>query len=103
MTIKNKETEKVYITRDEDDKFIFVWRKPSKGSWAPKKVKDCETVNYQREDRSLDNVTYYLAKNFKKVFGITIRAKTKKCIHLDKKLLNCEDYKEVSNDPDRKK
>ena len=96
------EKEKVYITRDEDEKFIFVWRKPTKGQWAPKKVKDCEVVNYQRENRSLDNVNYYLASNFKKKYGFLIRAKTKVCKHLDKSLLDNKDYKEVSNDPDSK-
>ena len=32
---------KVYITRDEDDDFIWVWQKPKKGNWKPKKI-----INY---------------------------------------------------------
>ena len=95
--------EKVYITRDENDNFIWLWRRPSKGKWAPQKLKDCETVNYQREDRSLENVDYYLVKNFKKKFGFIIRCKTKVCKHIDKDLLDSEDFKEVSDDSDRKK
>ena len=98
-----KDKEKVYITRDEGDDCIWVWRKPSHGSWSPKKLKNCEVVIYQREDRSLSNATYYLAENFKKKFGISLSPKMKKCVHLDKTLLNSEDYKEMSNDPDRKK
>ena len=102
MTDKKKE--KVYITRDESDSnFIYIWRKPLKGAWAPKKVKDCETVNYQREDRSLENVDVYTIKDLKKKFNITIKAKMKKCVHLDKKLLDSQDYRLFSNDPDRKK
>jgi len=93
--------EKVYISRDEGDDFIWVWRKPSRGNWSPEKMKDCETVNYQRED--IDNADHYLVKDFKKKFGISIPKKTKKCVHIPSKLLNNEDYKLISNDGDRKK
>lgn len=95
--------EKVYISSDEDSKMIWVWRKPSKGNWSPTKVKGCGMVNWQREDRSLENTDHYLAKDFKKKFGININAKTKRCCHLPIKLLNNEDYKLSSNNPDRKK
>lgn len=93
--------EKVYITKDEGSNTIWVWRKPTKGSWSPTNIGD-EDVNYQRLDRSLENTDSYIASDFKKKFGTTIRTKTKKCIHLSVDLLNNEDYKLTSNDPDRK-
>ena len=93
--------EKVYISRDEDDDQIYVWRKPNKGNWSPQQLKGCDMVNWQRED--IDNVDVYLASDFKKKFGISIRPKTKKCCHLPSDLLNNEDYKLFSNNPDRKK
>ena len=93
-------TEKVYISRDESDDKIYVWRKPDKGNWAPQQLSGCEMVNWQRED--IDNVDIYLVSQFKKKFGITIRSKTKKCVHLPSYLLNNEDYKLFSDDPDRK-
>jgi len=98
--IEKIETEKVYITRDEDDDFIWVWRKPVKGNWNPEKMKDCEMINYQRED--IDNADQYLASDFKKKFGITINKKTKKCCHIPVDKLNNEDYKLISNDDKRK-
>jgi len=97
------DNEKVYITRDEGDDRIWIWRKPKKGNWSPKKVKDCEVVIYHREDRSLENTDCYLATDFKKKFNITLKQKTKKCVHLPSNLLNSEDYKLISNNPDRKK
>ena len=93
--------EKVYISRDEGSDHIFVWRKPTKGNWSPNKMKDCDMVTYERED--IDHMDYYLHTDFKKKFGTTIRTKTKKCVHLPYDLLNNEDYKTISNDPDRKK
>ena len=95
--------EKVFISRDETDNMVWVWRRPSKNVWAPVRVKDCEVVNYQRENRSLENTDYYTFKNFKKKFGISIRKNSKQCCHLPVNLLNNEDYKLSSNDPDRKK
>ena len=95
--------EKVYITRDEDDDYIWVWRKPSKGVWSPANICGKEFVNYQRENKSLDKTSFYLASDFKKKFGITIRQKTKKCVHLPIELLNNEDYRLISNDPNRLK
>ncbi len=92
--------EKVYISRDEGDNHIWVWRKPSKGNWSPHKMKDCEIVVYQRED--IEHADFYTESDFKKKFKTTIRMKTKKCIHLPVDLLNSEDYKLISNDPDRK-
>jgi len=93
--------EKVYLTRDEGDDKIYVWRKPLKSNWSPTKLKDCEIVNWQRLD--MNNVDIYLALDFKKKFGFIIRAKTKKCTHLPIDLLHNENYKLISNDPDRKK
>ncbi len=93
-------TEKIYISRDEDD-LIWVWLKPSKGNWSPHKMKDCgDMVVYQRED--LDHTDHYLASDFKKKFGTSINKKTKKCCHLPVDLLHNEDYKLISNDPNRK-
>lgn len=83
--------EKVYISRDEDDDWVWVWMRPSKGNWSPQKMKDCDIVNYQRED--MIHCTAYLAKEFKLKYGITIRRKTKKCVYLSKKLLNNQKYK----------
>ncbi len=93
--------EKVYISRDEGDNIIYIWRKPSKGNWSPTKLADCEIVNWQRDD--MEHVDIYTASDFKKKFSITIRQKTKKCVHLPSKLLNNEDYKLISPDSNRKK
>jgi hypothetical protein len=95
------EKEKVYITRDEDDDNIYVWRKPTKGNWSPSPLKDCGMINYQRED--INNVTYYDAKDFKKKFGISIRQKTKKCVHLAVSKLDNDDYKTPANNKNRKR
>ena len=95
--------EKVYLSRDEGDSTIYVWRKPSKGNWSPHKVKDCEIVMYQREDMSNDHMDMYTVSDFKKKFGITLPRKTRRCVHLPYNLLNNEDYKLISNDPKRKK
>jgi len=99
------ENEKVYITRDEVvDKnsldHIWVWLKPKKGNWSPNKMKDCGMVVYQRED--IEQANHYLVPDFKKKFGISINTKTKKCVHLPYDLLHNEDYKLISNDPNRK-
>ena len=94
---------KVYITRDEGDDWIWLWKKPSKGNWAPQKMTDSGMVVWQREDRNLEGTDAYLAKNFKKKFGKTIRMKTRKCVHLPDKLINNEDYKLFSPDSKRKK
>jgi len=83
--------EKVYVTRDEDDTRIWVWRKPKKGNFAPQQLKDCDTINWQREDIEKGNC--YLAIEFKKKFGFTIRMKTKRCLHLEEHLLNNDKYK----------
>ena len=93
--------EKVYISRDEGSDKIWVWRKPIKGNWSPVKMPDCGMVVWSRED--INNANCYLVFEFKKKFGFIISAKTKKCCHIDKQLLNNEDYKMFSNDPDRKK
>lgn len=100
---KDEKKEKVYITRDESplDNLICVWKKPIKGNWSPQKLPDCEIVNWQRDD--IENMDIYSAEDFKKKFGLTIHAKTKKCVHLPYKLVHNEDYKQFSNDPKRKK
>jgi len=93
--------EKVYITRDEGDDFIWLWKKPTKGNWSPHKMEDCEIVVYQRDD--IDNADYYLYTDFKKKFDITLPKKIKRCVHLPYDLIHNEDYKLISNDPNRKK
>ncbi len=94
--------EKCYISRDEDDDQIWVWRKPLKGPWKPVDV--CkEVVNFQRENRSLENTDSYLVDKFKEKFCITMCEKSIKCVHLPVKLLNNEDYKLFSNDKNRKR
>ena len=96
-------TEKVYISRDESSDFIWVWRKPGKGIWSPSNIGGTEYVNWQRPDRSLEQTSYYLCTDFKKKFGTTIKMKTKKCVHLPVSLLDSEDYKMSSMDPNRKR
>ncbi len=93
--------EKVYVTRDEGSDKIFVWHRPSKGNWSPNKMKDCDMINWQRED--INNVDHYLFSDFKKKFGFIIPQKKRQCVHLPKVLLNSEDYKLLSNDPNRKR
>ena len=100
IVFKEDKTEKVYITRDEDDNHIYVWRRPTKGNWSPQKLKNCDLVNWQRED--ISNMDIYLVSDFKKKFGMTIRARTKRCVRLPYSLLYNEDYKLISNDPNRK-
>lgn len=95
--------EKVYITRDESDNWVYIWRKVLNKVWEPFKIKDCEIVSYHRENKSVENVDCYLAKEFKKKFGISINRKIKKKIKIDRKLLNNEDYKLISDDSKRKK
>lgn len=95
--------EKVFITRDECSDNIFVWRKPDKGVWKPDPLKGCEIVNFQRTDRSIDNVDAYLESDFKKKFNITIKEKVIKNTKLSKKLLDNDDYKLFSDNYRRKK
>ena len=98
---KVNENEKVYLTRDEGDDNIYIWRKPLKGNWSPVKMPDCDIICYQRED--IDHMDIYHKNDFKKKFGITIRQKSKRCVHFPASLLNNEDYKLISNDPNRKR
>jgi len=100
--MKKDKEEKVYITRDEDDDKVWVWRKIKQTPWGPVKLKDCETVNFQRENRSLENTSFYLVTDFKKKFGITLLQKNKKSVKMLKALLDNEDYKLISDDPNRK-
>jgi hypothetical protein len=86
-------TEKCYISRDEDDDMIWVWRKPSKGHWSPTNICGKEFVNFQRADRSLENTSAYMVSDFKKKFGITIRQKNKRCVHLPVDLMDSKKYK----------
>ena len=96
-------TEKCYITRDEDDDKVWVWRRPLKGIWSPTNIGGKEFVNYQRADRSLENTIVYLIDDFKKKFKIGVNKKEKRRVGLSIKALNNEDYKLFSNDAKRKK
>ena len=97
--------EKVYITRDEGDNHIFIWRKPHKGNFSPEKLKGCEMVNWQRVDSmdELDSYSVYLVEDFKKKFGFVIREKAKKSMKIEKRLLDNQDYQLFSNNLKRKK
>ena len=95
---------KVYITRDEGDCKIWLWLKSKRGNWKPEKLKDCPMVVWQRGDMDdLDSYQCYLATDFKKKFGTTINAKTRKLVDLEKQLIKSSDYRLFSDDPDRKK
>ncbi len=97
---------KVYITRDEGDgdRFICLWLKPEKGNLIPSRMEDCDWVIWDRPGSvNLDRCHIYNTVDFKKKFGITIRPKTRKLLDLPEELINNEDYKLFSMDPDRKK
>jgi len=96
-----EQTTKCYITRDEGEDFIWVWLKPTKGNFSPVKLPDSDVICWHRED--MENANYYCVKEFKKKFGFIISKKTKKCMRLPSNLVFNEDYKLISNDPDRKK
>jgi hypothetical protein len=93
--------EKVFITHDMSDNLIWIWLKPRVGNWSPQKMPDCDIINWQRED--IENTHAYTKEDFKKKFNISIRKNSKICTHIDKKLLDNEDYKLFSDDKDRKK
>ena len=97
--------EKVYVTRDEGSDKIWVWRHCNKGKFIPEKLKDCEIVCWQRigSMSEIDSYSCYTVKDFKKKFGFIIKKKEKRCMNIDKKLLDNQDYQLFSNDPDRKR
>ncbi len=85
-----EKTEKVFISRDEVDKrWVYVWRKPKKGNWSPTKMKDCESVIWERD--GTEDMDIYHISDFKKKFGITIPPKIKKCVFLPYNLVHNED------------
>jgi hypothetical protein len=92
---------KVFVTRDEMDDCVWVWKKPPKGNWEPVKKKNCEIVVWERD--TLDSADAYHVDDFKKKFGFTPAPKSKKNINLADKLVKNEDYKLFSHDPDRKR
>ena len=96
--------EKVYITRDELSDNVWIWQKADKNEVIPTKLKNCDVICWQRGG-STDSkyCSCYAIKDFKKKFGITIKKKEKLCIHLDKELLNNQDYRMFSMDSKRKK
>ena len=102
--MKNKdELEKVYITRDEFSDTVIIWRKPKKGIWKPESPKKSECINYQRSDRNLDNVDFYTENDFINKFGTKIKQKKIININIKKSLLDNDDYKMFSKNPNRKK
>ena len=86
---------KVYISRDEDDDFIWLWKKPHKGNWRPSQLKECDMVNFQRPENmdEWDTHDCYHVDDFKKKFGIRINKKTCKCVHLPDSLVNNDKLK----------
>ena len=78
---------KLYISRDEDSDDIWLWLKPRKGNWKPESISP-DYVNYQRQAMDeIDTYGCYDVKDFKKKFGMTIRQKTVRCVHLPDKLV----------------
>jgi hypothetical protein len=86
---------KVYISRDEDCDLVWVWKKPNKGSFKPLQLRGCELINYQRIDNmdEWESNNCYHVDDFKKKFGISIRQKTLKCVHLPDNLVNSDEGK----------
>ena len=101
---KKDNKEKVFVTRNTKDHFVFLWRKPIKGLWEPINISEKENwINWQRSDRSLESIDFYDFLDFQKKYGILIKEGEKRNISLSIRLLNCQDYKIISNDPNRKK
>jgi len=91
---------KVYLTRDENDDFIYVWF----GSKKPVKMKGCDIVSFTRYDNMANNdCDVYTLEDFKKKFGFTINKKTIKRLDILDSALKSEDYKMFSDDKNRKK
>jgi len=80
---------KLYISRDEDSDIIWLWLDPKKGNSKPEQLKGCEMVNFQRRDsmHEIDKYCCYDVEDFKKKFGMTIRQKVCKSVHLPDKLV----------------
>ncbi len=95
--------EKCYITRDSSSDWVWIWRKPDKGTWAPSDNGSKENKNFQRADRSLEKTDAYYIEDFKNKFGTSIKQGMRKCTHLLTSLIDSEDYKLFSNDKNRKK
>jgi len=96
--------EKVYITRDELSNNIWVWRQPDKGEFIPTKLENCDVICWQRiGNMDLKYCSCYTLKDFKKKFNFEIKKKEKLCIHIDKKVLDNQDYQLFSMDSKRKK
>jgi len=94
--------EKVFITRDSNDHFVWVWRKPTKGSWEPINILNNGKFNWQRPERNLEKSDLYNIDGFKMKFGFSIKEGEKICKKILINILNSEDFKIISNDPKRK-
>ena len=82
--------EKVYITRDEGSDEIWIWRRPNKGNWSPRKLENSDLLIWVRLESmdELDKYSAYSVKEFKKQFNFIIRQKKKKCVYLNKEKLD---------------
>jgi len=96
---------KVYITRDEGDDHVWLWKKPSKSNWKPERLKECETVMFVRHESmdELDSYDCYTVSDFETKFGIKVEVKTCESQELDDKLIKSNDFKMFSDDAERKK
>lgn len=102
--MKNKNEEKVFLTRDSGQNFVFVWRKPEKGLFEPINIsKNPEKFYWQRADRSLDNIYFYNFIDFQKKYGILVNEGEKISLSILEELLDNQDYKVISDDINRKK
>ncbi|MFA5758774.1 MAG: hypothetical protein WC942_05365 [Clostridia bacterium] len=86
---------KVYVSRDEDDDFVYVWKTPQKGNFKPEQYKESTKVNYQRTESmdELDSYDIYNVDDFKIKFGLTIKEKELSVKHLPDLLVDDEKFK----------
>jgi len=86
---------KVYVSRDENDNFVYVWKDPQKGNFKPEQYKESTKVNYQRIESmdELDSYDMYNVDDFEMKFGLKIKEKELSVKHLPDILVNDEKYK----------
>lgn len=90
---------KVYISRDENSDCVWVWF----GQPSPVKLKECDYINWTRNDQMQSETSCYLIEDFKKKFSLDIKKGEMRKIDIPKKILYSQDYQMFSKDPDRKK
>jgi len=97
-------TEKVFATRNTREEFVFLWRHPDKGLFEPVNVSTHEKlINWQRSDRNIDNIDFYHFSDFEKKYGTLVEEGQKLILHIKTSLLDNQDYKIISDNPNRKK